>query len=297
MEAGLDAWSRVRGWGPCPHRSPHPLLTQTLKPSGTASHLEMDNKKRLAYAIIQFLHDQLRHGGLSSDAQESLEGTRPPPAPPAPGATPSPTAAEASSPPGPGSRWGGCSARGARGWGPPGATPRGGRREGAGGQCPCSSLAHSREQLASRAHARGPHLRAEAGAPGCQAAGAYREEAALGSCGPLPGVRGRGLGWPSRPCQRESAQEAVGPALGRAEPQPGEEAGLGAQEGRLDTPTLRTRLAVGPEDWSWAPASSSWFLPGPLEFHGGLGTSHVGPPPRLGDLSIVTPQRALRSAT
>lgn len=35
----------------------------------------MDNKKRLAYAIIRFLHDQLRHGGLSSDAQESLEGT------------------------------------------------------------------------------------------------------------------------------------------------------------------------------------------------------------------------------
>ncbi|XP_004595724.1 small glutamine-rich tetratricopeptide repeat-containing protein alpha [Ochotona princeps] len=33
----------------------------------------MDNKKRLAYAIIQFLHEQLRHGGLSSDAQESLE--------------------------------------------------------------------------------------------------------------------------------------------------------------------------------------------------------------------------------
>ncbi|KAM8763792.1 small glutamine-rich tetratricopeptide repeat-containing protein alpha isoform 1-T2 [Rhynchonycteris naso] len=33
----------------------------------------MDNKKRLAYAIIRFLHDQLRHGGLSSDAQESLE--------------------------------------------------------------------------------------------------------------------------------------------------------------------------------------------------------------------------------
>ncbi|XP_006869038.1 PREDICTED: small glutamine-rich tetratricopeptide repeat-containing protein alpha [Chrysochloris asiatica] len=33
----------------------------------------MDNKKRLAYAIIHFLHDQLRHGGLSSDAQESLE--------------------------------------------------------------------------------------------------------------------------------------------------------------------------------------------------------------------------------
>ena len=34
----------------------------------------MDNKKRLAYAIIRFLHDQLRHGELSSDAQESLEG-------------------------------------------------------------------------------------------------------------------------------------------------------------------------------------------------------------------------------
>nr|XP_004654980.1 small glutamine-rich tetratricopeptide repeat-containing protein alpha [Jaculus jaculus]XP_044991123.1 small glutamine-rich tetratricopeptide repeat-containing protein alpha [Jaculus jaculus] len=33
----------------------------------------MDSRKRLAYAIIQFLHDQLRHGGLSSDAQESLE--------------------------------------------------------------------------------------------------------------------------------------------------------------------------------------------------------------------------------
>lgn len=37
----------------------------------------MDSKKRLAYAIIRFLHDQLRHGGLSSDAQESLEGSRP----------------------------------------------------------------------------------------------------------------------------------------------------------------------------------------------------------------------------
>ncbi|XP_004714455.1 small glutamine-rich tetratricopeptide repeat-containing protein alpha [Echinops telfairi] len=33
----------------------------------------MDNRKRLAYAIIHFLHGQLRHGGLSSDAQESLE--------------------------------------------------------------------------------------------------------------------------------------------------------------------------------------------------------------------------------
>ncbi|XP_008061807.1 small glutamine-rich tetratricopeptide repeat-containing protein alpha isoform X2 [Carlito syrichta] len=33
----------------------------------------MDNRKRLAFAIIQFLHDQLRNGGLSADAQESLE--------------------------------------------------------------------------------------------------------------------------------------------------------------------------------------------------------------------------------
>nr|XP_033812067.1 small glutamine-rich tetratricopeptide repeat-containing protein alpha isoform X1 [Geotrypetes seraphini]XP_033812068.1 small glutamine-rich tetratricopeptide repeat-containing protein alpha isoform X1 [Geotrypetes seraphini]XP_033812069.1 small glutamine-rich tetratricopeptide repeat-containing protein alpha isoform X1 [Geotrypetes seraphini]XP_033812070.1 small glutamine-rich tetratricopeptide repeat-containing protein alpha isoform X1 [Geotrypetes seraphini] len=32
----------------------------------------MENKY-LAYSIIQFLHDQLRHGGLSPDAQESLE--------------------------------------------------------------------------------------------------------------------------------------------------------------------------------------------------------------------------------
>lgn len=33
----------------------------------------MDNKRRLAYAIVRFLHDQLRNGGLSADAQESLE--------------------------------------------------------------------------------------------------------------------------------------------------------------------------------------------------------------------------------
>ncbi|KAM6218210.1 small glutamine-rich tetratricopeptide repeat-containing protein alpha isoform 1-T1 [Rhynchocyon petersi] len=33
----------------------------------------MDSKKRLAYAIVHFLHGQLRHGGLSADAQESLE--------------------------------------------------------------------------------------------------------------------------------------------------------------------------------------------------------------------------------
>lgn len=33
----------------------------------------MTDTKRLAFSIIQFLHDQLRSGGLSSDAQESLE--------------------------------------------------------------------------------------------------------------------------------------------------------------------------------------------------------------------------------
>lgn len=34
----------------------------------------MADQKRLAYSIIQFLHDQLQNGGLSPDAQESLEG-------------------------------------------------------------------------------------------------------------------------------------------------------------------------------------------------------------------------------
>ncbi|XP_005999910.1 small glutamine-rich tetratricopeptide repeat-containing protein alpha [Latimeria chalumnae] len=33
----------------------------------------MSNTKRLAYSIVQFLHDQLQSGELSSDAQESLE--------------------------------------------------------------------------------------------------------------------------------------------------------------------------------------------------------------------------------
>ncbi|KAJ8408415.1 hypothetical protein AAFF_G00258290 [Aldrovandia affinis] len=33
----------------------------------------MTDTKRLAFSIIQFLHDQLKSGGLSSDAQESLE--------------------------------------------------------------------------------------------------------------------------------------------------------------------------------------------------------------------------------
>uniref|UniRef100_A0A6I8QBH2 Small glutamine-rich tetratricopeptide repeat-containing protein alpha n=1 Tax=Xenopus tropicalis TaxID=8364 RepID=A0A6I8QBH2_XENTR len=33
----------------------------------------MADKKRLAFSIIRHLHDQLRNGGLSSDAQESLE--------------------------------------------------------------------------------------------------------------------------------------------------------------------------------------------------------------------------------
>lgn len=34
----------------------------------------MTDTKRLAFSIIQFLHDQLHSGNLSSDAQESLEG-------------------------------------------------------------------------------------------------------------------------------------------------------------------------------------------------------------------------------
>lgn len=62
--------------------TPHTLGLglQILKTGGVVpSCLKMDNKKRLAYAIIRFLHHQLRHGGLSSDAQESLEGTCGPP--------------------------------------------------------------------------------------------------------------------------------------------------------------------------------------------------------------------------
>lgn len=50
------------------------LDPQILSTLCRLSHLKMDSRKRLAYAIIQFLQDQLRHGGLSSDAQESLEG-------------------------------------------------------------------------------------------------------------------------------------------------------------------------------------------------------------------------------
>lgn len=34
----------------------------------------MTDTKRLAFSIVQFLHDQLNSGGLSSDTQESLEG-------------------------------------------------------------------------------------------------------------------------------------------------------------------------------------------------------------------------------
>lgn len=34
----------------------------------------MAEQKRLAYAIVRFLHEQLRGGGMSPDAQESLEG-------------------------------------------------------------------------------------------------------------------------------------------------------------------------------------------------------------------------------
>lgn len=50
------------------------LFPQILSKQCHLTSLEMDNRKRLAYAIIQFLHGQLRHGGLSCDAQESLEG-------------------------------------------------------------------------------------------------------------------------------------------------------------------------------------------------------------------------------
>lgn len=34
----------------------------------------MTDNKRLAFSIIQFLHDQLQSGDLTSGAQESLEG-------------------------------------------------------------------------------------------------------------------------------------------------------------------------------------------------------------------------------
>ncbi|KAM9070347.1 small glutamine-rich tetratricopeptide repeat-containing protein alpha-like [Sarcophilus harrisii] len=37
--------------------------------------LKMENKRRLAYSIIQYLHDQLQHGDLSPDAQESLDAS------------------------------------------------------------------------------------------------------------------------------------------------------------------------------------------------------------------------------
>lgn len=64
---------------PCPQILKPPGLSPSMSagpeaPRRVSSHLTMDNKKRLAYAIIRFLHDQLRHGELSSDAQESLEG-------------------------------------------------------------------------------------------------------------------------------------------------------------------------------------------------------------------------------
>uniref|UniRef100_A0A4X2KMP9 Small glutamine-rich tetratricopeptide repeat-containing protein alpha n=1 Tax=Vombatus ursinus TaxID=29139 RepID=A0A4X2KMP9_VOMUR len=35
----------------------------------------MENTKRLVYSIIQYVHDQLQHGGHSPDAQESLEAS------------------------------------------------------------------------------------------------------------------------------------------------------------------------------------------------------------------------------
>lgn len=36
----------------------------------------MTDNKRLAFSIIQFLHDQLQSGDLTSGAQESLEGEK-----------------------------------------------------------------------------------------------------------------------------------------------------------------------------------------------------------------------------
>lgn len=64
----------IRVLSSCPGLCPQ-ILRHPRPPGFVSSHLKMDNKKRLAYAIIRFLHDQLRHGGLSPDAQESLEGT------------------------------------------------------------------------------------------------------------------------------------------------------------------------------------------------------------------------------
>ncbi|CAI5798699.1 small glutamine-rich tetratricopeptide repeat-containing protein alpha [Podarcis lilfordi] len=44
-----------------------------LPPRGVPWSPSMAEKRRLAFSIIQFLQDQLHHGGLSPDAQESLE--------------------------------------------------------------------------------------------------------------------------------------------------------------------------------------------------------------------------------
>ncbi|KAF7236386.1 Small glutamine-rich tetratricopeptide repeat-containing protein alpha [Varanus komodoensis] len=44
------------------------------KRQGVSRSHRMADKKRLAFSIIQFLQDQLQNGGLSPDAQESLEG-------------------------------------------------------------------------------------------------------------------------------------------------------------------------------------------------------------------------------
>ncbi|XP_044274977.1 small glutamine-rich tetratricopeptide repeat-containing protein alpha isoform X3 [Varanus komodoensis] len=44
-----------------------------LKRQGVSRSHRMADKKRLAFSIIQFLQDQLQNGGLSPDAQESLE--------------------------------------------------------------------------------------------------------------------------------------------------------------------------------------------------------------------------------
>lgn len=42
--------------------------------SEVQNSVTMSDTKRLAFSIIQFLHDQLQSGSLTPDAQESLEG-------------------------------------------------------------------------------------------------------------------------------------------------------------------------------------------------------------------------------
>lgn len=50
------------------------LPPQEGPPPPPGPRASMAEQKRLAFAIIEFLQGQLQHGGLSPDAQESLEG-------------------------------------------------------------------------------------------------------------------------------------------------------------------------------------------------------------------------------